>query len=169
MTAFIPEVPGHVQYSDHVENNVQVRGGTNWDVSRSAIATPIEPVKAQLGGANSPATLASTPYVPSHRIPDQAPFTTVQFSLNSAVIPPAALKVLAKIPKNATVVLAGHADPDEKAVGPLSKKRAETVSAALRKRGVQVEYSKYFSADLPLAQNALNAKLNRRVEVFTDK
>ena len=37
-------VPAHIRVPAHVQNHVLVESGTNWDLSRSALVTPIVPV-----------------------------------------------------------------------------------------------------------------------------
>lgn len=166
------EVPAQVQYTEHVRNGVRVQGGSNWDLSRSAVATPIAPAtdpQALKPAGVSDEVLAHTPYLPQHKMPGQAPHPVVRFTVNSVAVPPAAQKALKAIPKGVSVVVAGHADPNEKAPAKLAKRRADTVVAYLRKTGKQVEAVRSFSDDLPLAQSPLKAQANRRVEVFTSK
>ncbi len=169
---FHPEVPAQVQHVDHVRNGVKVQGGTNWDLSRSALATPIAPMadpQAIRPAGVSDEVLALTPYLPQHKMPGQAPSPVVKFTLNNVALPAHAQKALKSIPRGVSVVVAGHADANEKNPAVLAKKRAEAVAAYLRKTGKQVEAVRSFSDDLPLAQSPLKAQANRRVEVFTSR
>lgn len=169
MTAFLIEVPAHVQSEPRVQNNVQVNGGSNWDLSRGAVVTPIylapEP-EVKRPTASKDTVLDRTPYEPSHRMPDSIPAVTVTFPANSAVIPAASQRVLRSLPRNTPMVVAGHADPDERAPERLARQRAEAVTNYLKRNGRQVELSKDFGAELPKTLDPFKAVTNRRVEVF---
>jgi len=162
---FHPEVPAHVQYQRSVQNGVVVLGGTNWDLSRSAIATPIVPAPLPAPAVHEEVA-SSTPYSPSHRMPMRAPDILVTFDAGKAQVRPAHQAKLRAIPRGTTIVLAGHADPDEKNAKALARQRAQAVAAYLRRNARPVEAVRSFGADLPVAQGLLNAKDNRRVEVF---
>lgn len=159
------EVPAQVIYQETVQNYVVVKGGTNWDLSRSAVTTPIAPLVA--GSGDSEVVAASTGYRPEHRMPSYAPDVTVTFSKNSAKLSAAALSALKQLPAKSQVVVAGHADSDEKKPTTLAKQRANVVAAYLKKKGYKVEANKAFSAELPLTNSNFKAEANRRVEVFT--
>lgn len=164
------EVPAQVQYVEEVRNGVRVQGGTNWDLSRSAVATPIAPMadpQAIRPAGVSDEVLPYTLYLPQHKMPGQAPHPVVKFTVNNAALPAAAQKALRAIPKGVSVVVAGHADPHEKTPAKLAKRRADVVAGYLRKTGKQVEAVRSFADDLPVAQSPLKAQANRRVEVFT--
>ena len=173
MTDFNPEVPAYVQHLDRATQGIRVKGGTNWDLSRSAIATPIstlpdpEPLRpaAPVALFNSE-ILRGTPYEPRHKMPSSAPATKVTFGLNSVILPANAQKALKTLPKNVSVLVAGHADPGEKAPAQLAKKRAEVVAAYLSKQGKHVDSVRYFGAELPLTESPFKHDMNRRVEVF---
>lgn len=160
---FTPEVPGHVQYQQTVQNGVVVLGGSNWDLSRSAVATPIAPAPVS---ADPERAAGATPYAPSHRMPERAPDIKVTFAANSATLKAAEQAKLKSLPKNVTIVVAGHADPDEKNPKTLARQRAAAVASYLAKQGKKPEAAKSFGADLPVGQSALLAPENRRVEVF---
>lgn len=164
---FHPEVPAKVQHVDEVRNGVRVQGGTNWDLARSAIATPIATMPEPTVGRASDAVLAATPYQPKHQMPAQAPHAVVTFTLNSTQLPTKSQAVLRAIPKGTSVVVAGHADSRERSAKQLAQKRAAAVAAYLRKTGKQVEETRSFGPELPLSKTALQAGNNRRVEVFT--
>ena len=161
---FNPEVPGHVQYQQTVQNGVVVLGGSNWDLSRSAVATPIAP--APMSSADAERAAGVTPYAPSHRMPERAPDLKILFGSNSASLKAAEQAKLKALPKNVTIVVAGHADPDEKNPKTLAKQRAAAVASYLARQGKKPEAAKSFGADLPVGQSALLAPDNRRVEVF---
>jgi hypothetical protein len=170
------DVPGHVRYDTHVQNSVQVKGGTNWDLSRGALPTPIAPVAAPDPIRPAPTTdcacnLAkpngSTAYLPQHHIPAHAPDVTVRFARGAVLLSVGSQSELKKLPHHGTVVVAGHADTREKSSDALAKKRAEAVARALRKNGIKVDAVKSFGATLPLSESDTRVDSNRRVEVFT--
>lgn len=47
------EVPGHITYQPTEQNGVHVVGGSNWDISRSAVETPITPLPLYSQDGNS--------------------------------------------------------------------------------------------------------------------
>jgi biotin operon repressor len=171
------DVPGYVRYDTHVQNSVQVKGGTNWDLSRGALPTPIapapdpEPVRPAPAAEPCQCNLAqpkgTTAYLPQHHMPAHAPDVTVRFARGAVLLSGGAQGQLKKLPHHSTVVVAGHADSREKAADSLAKKRADVVARTLRKNGVTVEAVKSFGAELPLSQDAKRTDANRRVEVFT--
>lgn len=162
MTAIHVEVPAHVQHVDHTSNGVQVRGGTNWDLSRTAVETPIsrvadpQPVR--------PAADLAPKYLPSAEA-HSTQAVTVQFGINSAVVPATAQKLLKKIPKGSTVTVTGHSDAAEKEPALTAERRADAVANFIRKQGSTVESSKALSTHVPAA-GAKGAAGNRRVEVL---
>lgn len=132
--AFIHEVPGHVQMADHVQNKVQVKGGTNWDLSRSAVETPIaqlqdpEPVRVE-EPAPSPYDVAAV----------QAPLGVVTFKQNSALVSAQGWKAVKPAVGKKSLLVTGHADAKEKKPETLALKRAEAVARHLRNKGSTVE------------------------------
>jgi len=170
------EVPGYVRHDNHIQNSVQVKGGTNWDLSRGAIPTPIAPApapepqrpsQADDCNCNLAKTQGSTAYLPKHQMPSHAPEVTVRFARGAVLLSGNAQQELKKLSKTGAVVVAGHADSREKSASVLSKKRAESVARTLRKNGVNVEAVKSFGATLPLSKDATGTDVNRRVEIFT--
>ena len=168
------EVPGYIRHENHTQNAVQVQGGTNWDLSRSAVTTPIAPAVdpvPQRGASDCACDLgavrAATAYLPQHRMPDYAPDVTVRFSRNAVLLSGSAQRDLRTVSRQSRVIVAGHADTREKNAGTLAQKRADAVARELKKRGVKVESVKAFGATLPLTDAASRADVNRRVEVFS--
>jgi len=169
------DVPAYVSYDTHVQNSVQVKGGTNWDLSRGALPTPIatlpdpEPKRPSPSAdcdCNLAKKVGSTAYLPQHHIPEHAPNVTVRFARGAVLLSGGSQAELKKLPRQG-VVVAGHADPTEKAPVALAKKRAEAVARTLRKNGIPVEAVKSFGADLPIVGGEKRPDTNRRVEVFT--
>lgn len=138
----ILEVPGHVVHENQVQNSVQVQGGTNWDLSRSAVTTPIAPLMdpepRRVGSAECDCTYSrkGSKTTGSHSgFPRGA---TIQFSKNSVILSSTAQKALRQIPRDAIATVAGYADTTEKGPDKLADKRAEAVAAYLKKHGVHV-------------------------------
>lgn len=166
------EVPAQVQLESHVHTGVQVRGGTNYDLSRSAAPTPltrIVVVEPPAPVAPPPKNLDVTEYMPLDRMPTGEPKLQITFGRNSAVLPPSAVTAkAAKGVRTKPVIVAGHADAGEDDAEKLSKQRAEAVAKALRKFGVKPEV-RSFGAERELTELPENRERNRRVEVFSGK
>lgn len=153
MTVILHEVPGHVQHVDHIRNHVQVKGGKNWDFSRSALQTPIEqiqdpePKKVPVQDVSEPLAAPSV--------------VRVSFARNSAVVGQTGVRLLSELPSDALVTVVGHADRGEKAPADLAKRRAEAVAKRLqgKVKGVRVEVTRQFGAP---------AAAHRMVEVRID-
>lgn len=168
------EVPGYVQYETRVSNSVQVSGGSNWDLARGAVATPIAPLAdpqpVKPATADCPCTLEAvrkrTQYEPQHHMPQFAADVMLTFSKNSVLLSSTSQKALKAIPRRRTVIVAGHADVREKHPLQVARKRAEAVAQRLAKRGVDVVTIRSFGVELPLTELADKANSNRRVEVF---
>lgn len=170
------EVPGYVRHEAQIQNSVQVKGGTNWDLSRSALPTPISPaadpqpirpVQTSDCNCNLAKPKGSTAYLPMHQVPSHSPEVTVRFAKGAVLLTGSAQQELKKLPKHSTVVVTGHADSHEKTADTVATKRAESVARALRKNGVTVYAVKSFGAMLPVDTDGEHAEINRRVEVFT--
>lgn len=163
------EVPGYVQNAPYVRNGVEVRGGSNWDLSRSAVETPIaravDPQPMRPAGVPD-AVLAETPYRVEHHMPGFAPTVVVHFARNSATLNYQGQRDLKHIARNTAVVVAGHADANERHPRELARQRADKVTSHLRKLGYHVTVTKYFSSDLPLTESPFKVDRNQRVEVF---
>ena len=169
MTTFYMEVPAHVQHTDQISNQIRVRGGTNWDLSRTAVATPVTrvadpvPVKGE-----SPLDPTASPYLSIHGLPPGEPQKTVKFQLNSVVIPLSAQTALNRLPKGMSVIVVGHADHKENKPSALAEKRAAAVAAKLRKQGTEVSEIRAYGDELPLLSHDSRPQDNRRVDVFLD-
>lgn len=121
MPAVLQEVPGYIRHVDVRQNHVQVQGGSNWDLSRSALETPItpledpEPIRVEKSDAYAPTAV------------------TVSFKKGSAVVPKAALKELKSFDGVHSVTVTGFADIKEKSAEKLAEKRAQAVAKQLKK------------------------------------
>ena len=153
------DIPAHVQHESHVQNHIPVVGGTNWDLSRSAVATPITLLPP-------PEPPAPAGYQPEHKMPAEPATLTVHYARGSAVLSKQALAELKTLPPKSTVVVAGHSDQDESRPATLAQRRADTVAAALRKQGHNVTERRAFADAIPVTLDRESAVLNRRVDVF---
>lgn len=166
MPDFHPEVPAHVLHQNHIQNGVRVQAGTNWDLSRSAVATPIQPLPDPV-----PVRLPETQNVEKPCVSSadaQRPITEVQFGLNSSQLSFSAQKKLGTLKKGQSVRLVGHADAYEASPTQVSQKRVAAVYDYLRKRGVPVSETSTFGDKAPKSTDANRPSENRRVEVFTE-
>lgn len=133
MPVALAEVPAHVQLQTQTRNYVSVQGGTNWDLSRSAVATPI----AQLA---DPAPVRIESPVSALEVAAAKPANaTVEFRNNSSVVPRSGLKALQPVLEHKQLLVTGHASDKETRPVELSLKRAESVARYLRSKGAKVE------------------------------
>lgn len=168
------DMPAHVQVVDHNRNAVQVKGGTNWDITRGTIATPIAVIPTEKAphspytlGPKPSSILERTPYQMHHEMPvGLEPDRTVYFDKDDDEITIDAESLLLTIPKGAEVIVAGHADAREQNTPTMAERRAKVVADLLKKNGIKVGVSKSFGATLQLSEEGRYAEVNRRVEVF---
>jgi outer membrane protein OmpA-like peptidoglycan-associated protein len=165
------DVPHQIKAPAAIQRNVQVSGGTNWDLSRSAIATPIrqlpdpEPVRAaQPVDDGSWAQVETLPsYTPGDNIPKVASSVST-FARKQVTLSKAGIKALKSLSKKNAYVIVGHADSDETSPSKLSWARAKNVAAVLKRSGLKVSEVKAFGADRPASRTEYAA--NRRVEIY---
>jgi outer membrane protein OmpA-like peptidoglycan-associated protein len=165
------DVPHQIKAPQAIQRNVQVSGGTNWDLSRSAIATPIrqlpdpEPIRVlQPVDDGSWAQVETLPsYTPGDNVPKTAPSVS-PFARKQATVSKAATKALKSLSKTKAYVVVGHADSDEVSPSKLSWARAKNVAAVLKRSGHKVSEVKAFGADRPASRSEYAA--NRRVEIY---
>lgn len=165
MTDFNPEVPAHVQHQNHVQNGVRVIAGTNWDLSRSAVGTPIQ-------------ALPDPVPVKASTVIEEAPLTTksevakaameVSFGLNSGQLTFSAQKALNSLKSGGAVQIVAHADSYEKSPTAVANKRVAAVKTYLLKRGVEVRSAVSKADTEPKSSDVASGRANRRVEVFRD-
>lgn len=164
------DTPAHVQHSSQFENGVLVVGGTNYDLSRGGVATPVyqvrelPPVQATPQAQAQPQKpLERTPYEAQHAMPEGEPLLTLRFDAGSAVLSKQMVKDLRKLPKNKKFIIAAHADTWEGAPRDIAKERA---AATLKILGPKASRAAAFADILPLSALPGDAGLNRRVEIF---
>lgn len=147
MPAILQEVPGYVRHVDATQNQVQVKGGSNWDLSRSALETPITLLPDPV-----PVEAPESSYAPS--------VVTIPFSTGSSVVTQTGLKTLAGFKASSRLTVTGFADIKEKNPKVLAQKRAAAV--AKRIKGA----SEVSTQVAPLSDMANPA--NRKVEITSE-
>lgn len=130
-----PEVPAYVRHENYVNNHVAVEGGTNWDFSRSAVATPISPAVDPVPTKLSEMDAA---YLAAKDAECNTFVASVTFPKGSAVIPLNSQKVLKKLSSSLVFTLEGHAQPLERKATTLAQRRDAVVKAFLLKNGKHV-------------------------------
>lgn len=155
------DVPAHVQHAAHVENNVQVQPGSNWDFSRTARVTPIVPESEQ---AQRPAPAAGdSRYESRDAMPEGAPLAIAQFGDEGILIGGADQQALLELSPQSLIV-AAHSDAGESDARRLSNVRAAAIASLLRSHGHTVVAVKSFGSERPAAEGG--AHNNRIVAVF---
>ena len=155
------EVPAYVRHENVVQNQVQVEGGTNWDLSRTAAETPIAVLP------DPPPPVPQFPgYLPEMHMPSAEPDVTAHYPKNSMLVSRQAGVALKALTPHSKVLVAGHADFDEHAPAHLAQRRAQAVAAMLKRQGHKVEAVRSFADEVPKTEDPEKAELNRRVEVF---
>ncbi|VTU41467.1 MULTISPECIES: OmpA family protein [unclassified Variovorax] len=157
------EVPAHVQHENVRQNHIDVVGGTNWDLSRSAVETPITPLPDPVP---LPPLEPTNGYQAAHAMPVEGATVIVDFAKNSVLISKQTAAELRGLHKKSTVLVAGHAGAGEKNPAKLAQRRAQAVAANLKRRGHRVEAVRSFSSEVPRSHTSEGASLNQRVEVF---
>lgn len=153
------DVPAHVQNEHHIQNQIQVIGGSNWDLSRGAITTPLGPYIPPIPDG----------YKPAHQVPSQVPDVVVGFESNSILLSKQVLKQLSGIPAKSKVVVVGHSSSFEKNDGSLSQRRADAVASQLKRRGHFIIEVKSFGSQVPKTLEEGDFENNQRVDLFIVK
>jgi hypothetical protein len=164
------DVPGYVNLPSYVQNSVRVSAGTNWDLSRGAVSTPIvvlveAPLPLQVELAS---VLQEGPKLTSYRladnVPPSEPVSTAMFGRNETA-PRINLDnsgvVLSKLEKYLVV---GHAGTEEKQPELTARKRANAIASNMKKQGLKVAAVKSFGARRPIDDGSSSP--NQRVEIF---
>lgn len=163
------DVPLHIINPPSIQRNVQVTGGANWDLSRSAVQTPVvrlpdpEPVEIARPYAEVVTFNAEQSSSLQDALPRTKP-TVVHFAKAATSLPKAKHKQLAALNKKTTYVVVGHAAAAEDSPSHLAWERARNVARFLTKTGHKVSAIKAFGADRLM--NADNDSMNSRVEVY---
>lgn len=159
------DVPAHIEYAPQMRNGVLHTGGSNWDLSRGAAASPAralaeprpEPPRAPAPGP------ALTRYGPDSGLAGREPVLVMTFASGRSAVGRTEAKTLCTL-RTGQFTVAGHAHPDERNARELAQARADAVARALRSCGLRVVRSAGFGASLPAPADGAQAR--RRVEVF---
>lgn len=165
------DVPVHITNPPAVERHVQIIGGTNWDLSRTAVQTPIrqleDPVPVRMENDGGWMVLSSMEDGPVYKRHDNVPKTKPHiagFHRKKASLTKNHIKLLEAQSDKAAYVVVGHADANEPNPLSLSWQRANAVAKALRSTGHKVADVKAFGSARPAAPVGDDANL--RVEVY---
>lgn len=163
------DVPLQIINPPSIQQNVRVEGGTNWDLSRSAVPTPIQQLPDPEPVVNNwvqevvePAEDSHPGYTARDGVPASTP-TLYQFAAGKAVVAKADQAALKALSKKVQYVVVGHAAGPEVSPSKLAWSRANSVAAALRRSGHKVLSVKAFSSSKP---RSTEEAANRRVEVY---
>ena len=121
------DVPAHVAYASQVQSHVQMEGGTNWDLSRSAVNAPVYKLD---GDSNKPTsdftsiTNGGQTNLSGHLV------MLVHFPRGSSRIPRDLIGALKRLPHDYPLKVVF---PDDGS--PLQSTRAAMVSRTLEERG----------------------------------
>lgn len=155
------DVPGYVPSVAHIRNHVQVVGGSNWDLGRTARETPITKMSDSIVSLGKNGAACDC-YVPKTSNMNFQPDLIFEFNKNSTTLSKAAISRLKQLPKTISVVV-GHADYNERNYKELSKQRAAVITRILKSQGKTVLKAKINANDIPPDDTH-----NRRVEIFTE-
>jgi len=166
------EIPHQIINPPSIQRNVQVSGGTNWDLSRTAVQTPIrqlpDPEPIRVAPAHDENWASFSEVLPSYSAADNIPAgvpSIFTFAGKNVSVSKAATKALKALPKSHAYVVVGHADSQERSPSTLSWSRAKNVAAALKRSGHKVTVVKGFGAERPAS--TVEHAPNRRVEVYS--
>jgi outer membrane protein OmpA-like peptidoglycan-associated protein len=159
------EVPAHVRHENFQQNQILVVGGTNWDLSRTAVETPIAVLQEPAPVVEQPQVQS---YQPEPRIPTVfGPKIELMFAKDRSLLSKQMIQELKEgLQKHSTVSVMGHADKAERVPNQLAEARAKAVAAQLKRLGHPVKVSGGFGLSFPKTGDEKAAPLNRRVEVF---
>ena len=167
------DVPLYIVSQPAIERHVQVSGGTNWDLSRSAVQTPSklmpEPVQTFVAPINNEdwTDLSNFDTPTMYKVSDNVPKSTpkyINFTRKESSLSKESIKSLISESKKQAYVVIGHAGENEGSPLTLSWARANAVAKVLRQSGHKVTEVKAFGADRQITGKSVISNL--RVEVF---
>lgn len=123
------DVPAHVTTPAIIQNHIQVQSGTNWDLSRGAVETPITQLKELPPAVPTPAV---------KKADSAKPFIRIHFTKGSAALPHGLSNYLAKIPKGSVLTLGVADSSDSKRIALVSKRKS-ALATELSKMGYQIK------------------------------
>jgi len=138
------DIPAHVINQSYVENNIKVQGGTNWDLSRSAIETPV----TELPPEPVPEIKAKEVTPPKKETPDL--YMRIHFAGGSYKLPDSLPKYLSDIPSGFLVTLRGNSSSNPKNQA-LLQKRVQAITNQLDKNSLIAAPATAFVFDKPIS------------------
>ncbi|MBC8737248.1 hypothetical protein F6X40_10555 [Paraburkholderia sp. UCT31] len=144
------DVPAYVVNPPVIDQHVRIEGGTNWDLSRSAVATPVYPVLDPL-----PVRADSDLSLNRARLG-----MVVRFAPNSARLPADFHKALKQLPTHAQFIVKGVKSQKEKAG--VSNARQRAVEDALTKAGFTISSGEGYV----LRESSVSKDSASKAEVF---
>lgn len=165
--------PAYVIEDSKNSNGVIVVGGSNWDLSRSAVETPVTKLNTTPQAGVKPcycqpadATYSGSAYLVKDLVPAREPDFSFNFLKNSAVLATDSKKMISNLPLDKGVIVSGNSAANEANPSELASKRVNEVVKALKARGIKVFFSDSFGAARPATnQPGLEFK-NSRVDLW---
>lgn len=165
--------PAYVIEESKKSNGVIVVGGSNWDLSRSAVETPVTKLSNTPSSGVKPCyceptdtTYSGSAYMVKDLLPAREPDFSFNFNKNSSVLAAESKKIIASLPLDKGVILAGNSSSAEANPSELASKRVAEVAKALKARGIKVFFTDSFGASRPATnQQGLEFK-NSRVDMW---
>lgn len=122
------DIPAHVVSPAVIKNHVQIQGGTNWDLARSAVETPIYELSDPKPAVNSQAEAR----------PGLSLALKVKFKHHSAAVPHALAQHFKSLPKGAVLVLWSNPATKDSAIVKLNNTRVQMLKRAFEQQGFTV-------------------------------
>lgn len=186
------DVPAYVQNGDFKHNNIEVRGGKNWDLSRSAAETPIAKDKANRGsingsegaelnaaGVSSAAkgtkpcfcneedpTYQGSPYIVKDHVPQGSPTLSITYKEKNTHLSSSSVKALQKLPVGASVVVIGNAGLKEDRPHELAEQRIRNLKQSFNGLHIKIINAISYGNSRPLSSDSYSDEANRRVDIW---
>ena len=169
----INTTPAYVVEESKNSNGVIVVGGSNWDLSRSAVETPVTKLTTPQNSSVKPCyceptdtNYSGSAYMVKDLLPAREPDFSLNFSKQSFTLSAESKKIIASLPSDKGVILAGNSSSLESSPSDLAAKRVAEVAKALKARGIKVYFTDSFGASRPATnQQGLEFK-NSRVDMW---
>lgn len=150
-------VPATYKEQSQISNGIMVEGGTNVDLSRTAVPTPISPYVPVNQGLSSGIPAAVDTPVESpiasifrlNNIPDKNPSVSIEFKANSYKLSKKDKQLILKnVKKSDTVYVLGFANASEPSKVKITDLRAKEVTSFLKANKIKVVKA-YNMAEVP--------------------
>ena len=150
------DVPAYVQNGVQITNGTKVLGGTNWDLSRAAVPTPIVRVEDPKPIVLPIPVEYTKGYPAETGLDSKDSVLTLKFKENNEFLQKAEKQQLCTLPRG-RYNLAAHASPSEKTPARSAQARVEVVAASLKRCGSSVVdlYNFGTSAQVPDGKSAV--------------